>query len=580
MSELKTNLEQILQEKTTKLIPENIKRKVEIFDVTGTDGDAEVEELQAKIIETRQEIADTRRDLENSAATVTGTGENVTLNQTAEATLKKLGVGGNTKQTQYSGKNLFKPIPSATRNGITFTNNEDGSYTLNGTATAPTSFYIVNVGYGSGTYALSANNPVTNSDVILQLETSNGNKNTALNAINKTLIDNCDDINALSIIVSNGTTLSNFIIKPQLELGSSATDFEPYTGGQASPSPDYPQEITNVTGDVEVVVENKNLLNISQLDATVQGMRFKGNEDNELIISGTYTGSAGYISFPYKYINLPTGTYTFTAQTNNIPAGVSLRLWTTPTNLNLLNNNHATTTQMLTGYTFALIGITNNTTYNIAFKIQLEYGSTATTYTPHKEQVFTFPLGNEKLMLGDYLADDGIHKNRKKIVLDGTSENKFSSFSTGANNRGAIAAFSDIKKGVDFRYNTALCTNFAYVPNVYFDSGDTEGFIVDSTGTIYVRFGSQSEINTLAKANQWLANTLPELEYELAEEVIVPYTSAQQEVYDAMKKAISYEEQTNVNSSNTVSPIFTVTAFKDADLAIASLDNRVTLLED
>lgn len=36
MSELKTNLEQILQEKETKIIPENIKKDIQIFDVIGT----------------------------------------------------------------------------------------------------------------------------------------------------------------------------------------------------------------------------------------------------------------------------------------------------------------------------------------------------------------------------------------------------------------------------------------------------------------------------------------------------------------------------------------------------------------
>lgn len=36
MSQLKTNLEQILQEKQTKIIPENIKKNVEIFGITGT----------------------------------------------------------------------------------------------------------------------------------------------------------------------------------------------------------------------------------------------------------------------------------------------------------------------------------------------------------------------------------------------------------------------------------------------------------------------------------------------------------------------------------------------------------------
>ena len=36
MSELKTNLEAILQEKQDKIIPENIKKDVQIFDITGT----------------------------------------------------------------------------------------------------------------------------------------------------------------------------------------------------------------------------------------------------------------------------------------------------------------------------------------------------------------------------------------------------------------------------------------------------------------------------------------------------------------------------------------------------------------
>lgn len=36
MSELKTNLEQILQEKETKIIPENIKKDIQIFDIIGT----------------------------------------------------------------------------------------------------------------------------------------------------------------------------------------------------------------------------------------------------------------------------------------------------------------------------------------------------------------------------------------------------------------------------------------------------------------------------------------------------------------------------------------------------------------
>lgn len=59
MSDLKTNLEQILQEKETKIIPENIKKDVQIFDVVGTL-ESNVDTSGVKLFETVEEMqADT-----------------------------------------------------------------------------------------------------------------------------------------------------------------------------------------------------------------------------------------------------------------------------------------------------------------------------------------------------------------------------------------------------------------------------------------------------------------------------------------------------------------------------------------
>lgn len=59
MSELKTNLEQILQEKETKIIPENIKKDIQIFDVIGTL-ESSVDTSGVKLFETVEEMqADT-----------------------------------------------------------------------------------------------------------------------------------------------------------------------------------------------------------------------------------------------------------------------------------------------------------------------------------------------------------------------------------------------------------------------------------------------------------------------------------------------------------------------------------------
>lgn len=49
-------------------------------------------------------------------------------------------------------------------------------------------------------------------------------------------------------------------VKVQVEIGTKATAYEPYTGGKPSPSPEYPQEITNLN-KAELVISGKNLIN-------------------------------------------------------------------------------------------------------------------------------------------------------------------------------------------------------------------------------------------------------------------------------------------------------------------------------
>lgn len=58
--------------------------------------------------------------------------------------------------------------------------------------------------------------------------------------------------------------VENVISEIQIEIGTEATDYEPYTGGQPSPSPDYPQQIVSAGANREICIEvrGKNLVNI------------------------------------------------------------------------------------------------------------------------------------------------------------------------------------------------------------------------------------------------------------------------------------------------------------------------------
>ena len=61
---------------------------------------------------------------------------------------------------------------------------------------------------------------------------------------------------------SSGSTYNKDVF-PQLEQGSQATNFEPYTGCQPSPSPNYPQNISVLTGDIKLTSCGKNLFDSS-----------------------------------------------------------------------------------------------------------------------------------------------------------------------------------------------------------------------------------------------------------------------------------------------------------------------------
>ena len=59
--------------------------------------------------------------------------------------------------------------------------------------------------------------------------------------------------------------VENVISEIQIEIGTEATDYEPYTGGQPSPSPDYPQQIVSAGSDGKIGIEvrGKNLFELT-----------------------------------------------------------------------------------------------------------------------------------------------------------------------------------------------------------------------------------------------------------------------------------------------------------------------------
>lgn len=193
---------------------------------------------------------------------------------------------GKSEQKQYSGKNLLNAtLQTTTQNGVTCTANGDGTYTLNGTATNNCYFKVgmllfksakkykvigCPTGGSEKTYYLGYDKSPWYSDIGTgQSFTFNGD---------------ADEQISSTIGIKSSTVCNNLLFKPMVTTDLTATydDFEPYTGGQPSPSPDYPQEIKSVVNPTVKVV-GKNLLNTTLQTTTQSGVTFTANGD------GTYT---------------------------------------------------------------------------------------------------------------------------------------------------------------------------------------------------------------------------------------------------------------------------------------------------
>lgn len=245
-----------------------------------------------------------------------------------------------------------------------------------------------------------------------------------------------------------------YICGYQLEESSSMTGYEPYTGGIPAPNPAYPQDIDVVTGTQAVDVHGKNIANIGSYDISGTNYTLEANYGN-IKLASTTTNNAFDLNAGTRVGNwLPTyeqandyhltglgGTYTVSVQnfinrstgsgnlilqpyTNKRTNGQSISYSATsvtPITINLDSDEYIKSIYIWTP---------SGATIDMEMDIQLELGSTATTYESYQSQSYTIDLGATELCkIGDYQdyiynsGDDWyVHKEVTKIVYDGEGE--------------------------------------------------------------------------------------------------------------------------------------------------------------
>ena len=349
----------------------------------------------------------------NNPTYTTTEGTDLTINNTRVGKMK-FRYGGGIEQESTNGYNLlpYQEFVTKTISGVTFTNNNDGTYTVNGTATADASVVVYDTfmamsgtwrmlgcptGGSASTYMLSAyvgywgeGSP--------NIDTGNGTNITYTGNVK------------IRFYIKNGTTCNNLIFKPMLTTNTSLTinDFEPYTGGIASPNPDYQQEVKIVTGENTIDIVGKNFFDVGNSLSTWFQTADNGIKVNYNIVNRTTATINGnkltvnsydntgwtWIS---KWIKLkPNTTYTISGtntQGIKIVGFNSQEIASTGTLISTKAPNNTFITFNTGNYNYYALSLYPAGADNYIENIQIEIGSTASTYEEYKSQSYEINLG-------------------------------------------------------------------------------------------------------------------------------------------------------------------------------------------
>lgn len=256
--------------------------------------------------------------------------------------------------------------------------------------------------------------------------------------------NNCYYINFRCYVADYTSDFAN--LKIQLEKGSTATSYLPYN-------------------TLEVVERGKNYCGFNSVSSTGMGVDYIIDK-SEITLNGTTNGGGYIYTSTTNFITIPKGTYKLSGYilggSYNYVGDIEIALKKASDNTKVLTlykthyDNQATIT--LTEDTDLYYGIytngSNNVLNNFKIGIQIEEGSTATTYEPYQTpQTYQLSLGEyEFAKIGNYVDtieydvdEDKVYKNEaiNKVLLK-TLTWKISS--VGTNSYGTASLLSYIGK--------------------------------------------------------------------------------------------------------------------------------------
>lgn len=393
---------------------------------------------------------------------ITVSGKRISINNinTSATPIENPKIKGDTFQIATTGKNLYEfPDGTYEQNGIIWirdalTNTVRGTGTITQTYSTAVLRYEFPTPLPAGTYTMSVSEALPG-DMRVEISTfdvESNRRNFRTEAggthITFTVPNALSAANVALVGAVQGSYVDVTIKNFQLEAGSVATPFEPFTSEKPAPSPDYPQAVESVTGEQTITFENgqgvqnyninlgKNLFDKSQ--SPFVNLRSTSEEiSNGIRVTLTQASDFSLVVFKMFRAEDYIG-QTITLSTNMAPSSTNTPgayIGLAAANGNSRVNKASIDASGSCSYTiekdntrpYVILGFyaTRTGTYEVGdyvdyTNIQLEFNSTATNYVPYITPIELNKIGEYQ----DYIYKNGddwyVHKEISKKTLNGS----------------------------------------------------------------------------------------------------------------------------------------------------------------
>lgn len=337
--------------------------------------------------------------------------------------------------------------------------------------------------------------------------------------------------------------LNSLVIKGNSEQeGSTATSYEPYTGGKPSPSPEYPQEI-KAANKLSGVMCGKNLFNYNTY--------IKNNKQLKIIIKGGKT----------------------LFRNDSISSGLNYKIYDINNNIlgTFISLNFTATNPLKLPTNASYIEIKSDNPFR---NLYIGYSSN-TTYEPYIGSILNYTLQNPLYKIGDVY--DYIDFNRGKIIrnvgvvtFDGSDDELWNKYS---NNVSMDGYSVNVSNAIDT--TPCICNKLLTTDTI---STTLEEAIKVLDNAMYVVLNKIRGLNTTELFKSWLQSNPITVYYQLATptEEDIPT-----ELLTQLKQLQTYSGETNISfEASDVYPTIGLEYIKDTKKYIESKTDLNAFVEN